>query len=73
MDFTDAVCVNSTADLWLSDEPREQDQAISLCHQCPVLAGCLLYARKLKPVTGVWAGRLYGTGEKLRQRPRATT
>lgn len=60
MDFTNATCVASPYDYWLSDDSEDQLKARTLCRGCPVQLQCAVYVKKMKPTCGVWAGRLFG-------------
>lgn len=64
MDFTDAVCVTSPYDYWLSEDSEDQLKARTLCRGCPARMECTLYIKKAKPSFGVWAGRVYGAALK---------
>ncbi|MBB6556984.1 WhiB family transcriptional regulator [Nonomuraea rubra] len=68
-DLLDAVlaagpaCGPDTAHLFTStdgetsDRRQEREQrAKAICHRCPALGACLMYALALDPGEGVWAG-----------------
>jgi len=57
--------------LFVSDDTREWRTAASLCEHCPIRQTCDDLAHEVRPVLGVWAGRLWDNGRPLRGR--ATT
>ncbi|RKT83245.1 WhiB family transcriptional regulator, redox-sensing transcriptional regulator [Saccharopolyspora antimicrobica] len=58
-------------DLWFAENPRELDQAKTLCAECPIRAECLAGALSRAEPWGVWGGEIFERGEVVaRKRPR---
>ncbi|MEU5851428.1 WhiB family transcriptional regulator [Saccharopolyspora shandongensis] len=58
-------------DLWFAENPRELDQAKSLCAACPIKAECLAGALSRGEPWGVWGGEIFERGAVVaRKRPR---
>ncbi|GAA3238267.1 WhiB family transcriptional regulator [Actinocorallia longicatena] len=58
-------------------EPRaereaREDAAKAVCEECPVWAGCLDYALRIRPTHGVWAGYTASELAKLGMAARLT-
>lgn len=43
--------------VWISDKPKEQEQAAAACGSCPALRACGEYVARFKEAGGVWAGQ----------------
>jgi len=62
-----AACIRYPADWWHSDDPFDQQQAVSVCATCPVQRECLNYAQDWREDAtqtrphGIWGGLLYPT------------
>lgn len=52
--------------LFVSDDTREWRTAASLCDHCPIRQPCDTLAYEVRPVLGVWAGRLWDNGRPVR-------
>ncbi|PKW14535.1 WhiB family transcriptional regulator [Saccharopolyspora spinosa] len=58
-------------DLWFAENPRELDQAKSLCADCPIKTECLAGALSRGEPWGVWGGEIFERGAVVaRKRPR---
>jgi WhiB family transcriptional regulator, redox-sensing transcriptional regulator len=58
-------------DLWFAENPRDLDQAKSLCAECPIKAECLAGALSRGEPWGVWGGEIFERGAVVaRKRPR---
>lgn len=53
----DTAHLFTSTDNETSDQRQEREQrAIAICHTCPALGACVMYALALDPGEGVWAG-----------------
>lgn len=43
-------------DIWYSMAARKMDEAVQLCHTCPIRPACLRYALESGERYGVWGG-----------------
>ncbi|GAA0538397.1 hypothetical protein GCM10011581_05390 [Saccharopolyspora subtropica] len=58
-------------DLWFAENPRDLEQAKSLCADCPIKAECLAGALSRGEPWGVWGGEIFERGVVVaRKRPR---
>jgi hypothetical protein len=63
------MCIDvSNPDIFFSEEPAEQEVAISLCAICPVLGECLTYALR-NEMYGIWGGTSPSERQTLRSVP----
>lgn len=61
-----ANCLGS-GDLFFSKRAADEEAAQDLCRSCPVRAECLDYATRIRPMAGMWAGRLAGSINRARR------
>ncbi len=64
----DAVCREfDDPDLWHPERPnpKQERQAIALCHTCPEINGCLLFAARAHPLPGIWGGTTEAQRKRL--------
>lgn len=65
MNFSKATCFQQVTrglkNIWLSDSLKDQIDARRLCHGCRMLVECTIYASKVEPTAGVWAGKVIGS------------
>lgn len=63
------ACVgHPNPDLWFPRNTFEANEAIAICHRCPVERQCLEHAVRVGEPHGIWGGR----SERARRRIRAT-
>ena len=63
------LCVDvKDSDIFFSEEIADQEKAISLCAQCPVLEACLNYAIK-NEMYGIWGATTPTERQALRSVP----
>jgi hypothetical protein len=54
---SDAACSwGYDPDLWFPRNEFEERFAKSVCATCPVIRECEAYARRIRPLYGIWAG-----------------
>lgn len=51
-----AVIPCSNGNEWMSENPRQQQRAATLCRGCSVLAECRAFALAVNEPNGVWGG-----------------
>lgn len=56
----DARCRGTDIEVFYSEDPGLQAQALALCASCPVRLPCLESAMALREVFGVWGGTAEG-------------
>lgn len=68
---TDIPCQVSDPDMWFSENPRDLEQAKTLCVDCPLRTQCLQAALDRAEPWGVWGGEILDRGVVIaRKRPR---
>lgn len=68
---TDLPCQVVDADLWFAEDPRDLEQAKTLCATCPLRVECLQAALDRAEPWGVWGGEILDRGTVIaRKRPR---
>lgn len=66
-----APCQGENAHLFFAADPRDLEQAKSLCGDCPARAACLAGAIQRREPWGVWGGEVFDGGVVVpRKRPR---
>lgn len=58
-------------DLWVSDHPRDCEQAVAICRRCPVLAQCRSWATSMRPaddLLGIFGAMTVGERNAVRSR-----
>lgn len=68
-------CRAGDPELWFAEQYAQVEQAKALCHQCPLMAGCLAGAIDRGEPWGVWGGEVFVDGvvvpvKRGRGRPR---
>lgn len=73
----EARCLNMKPEIFFGDENRKKNRpaltrpevrrAKAICHDCPVLGKCLLYAIFNEEPYGVWGGHTERERDELRQ------
>lgn len=68
-------CRSNDPELWFAERTAEVEQAKTLCHTCPIRAGCLAGALDRAEPWGVWGGEVLVGGrivavKRGRGRPR---
>ena len=46
-------------DEWISDRKDDRAYAAGHCQHCPALDACCTAADELRPLAGIWGGRIY--------------
>lgn len=62
----DLPCRTNDRDLWFSEDPIDQLEAVRLCHTCPIMNACRPMGTG--EIHGVWGGVIYG-GTRLALEP----
>ena len=55
-------CRVHDAELWFAERTADVELAKSLCHECPLRAGCLAGAIEREEPWGVWGGEVFVGG-----------
>ncbi|HWK91532.1 MAG TPA: WhiB family transcriptional regulator [Luteimicrobium sp.] len=68
-------CRTNDAELWFAERQADVERAKALCHDCPLIEGCLAGAVERREPWGVWGGQVFVDGvvvatKRGRGRPR---
>jgi len=68
-------CRTNDAELWFAERQADVERAKALCHDCPLMEGCLAGAVERREPWGVWGGQVFVEGvvvatKRGRGRPR---
>jgi WhiB family redox-sensing transcriptional regulator len=68
-------CRTNDAELWFAERQADVERAKALCHDCPLMEGCLAGALERHEPWGVWGGQVFVDGvvvatKRGRGRPR---